>query len=397
MKTLKELMSILNIYSMKRFLCLFFVCAVGISFIGSSFISCAPGIDELDSTPGDDDERRRDRDDEDDEDDDDEGDECKGDEVCERICEEIYEIFQERIECMEKGDVKVAKLEKVHDLLMEDFGNADELENNLDKISDGDDVDRDDFGDYLEIGGTKWKEAIEGGLLGNDERLGDAEKAARLVITLKWLVEDEDDRAAKVLSSVDDGSAIFEALILKLKAFSKAASGSSASCLSEETLTTSTNDRNKNNELWKVDSANDRLQIVYYNGSSPGPIVFDHSADTELYDSLSCHYTATAIRERNVFSYAAEKGNQTIFDMAFELLSDICSDVEEGNVQQRDKACARALMCYTAWKEDGGTSTSDPDDAGKVWDMAEEHESNLKSDNSRYNGCTEENFADFFE
>ena len=382
MKTLKELISILNIYSMKRFLCLFFVCAVGISFIGSSFISCAPGIDELDSSSTDDD-RRRDRDTEDDEDDDDEGDECKGDEVCEGICDEIYEEYKEKIECMEKGDVKVAKLEEVHDLLMKDFDNADELENNLDEISEGDDVDRDDFGDYLEIGGTKWKKEIESGLSGSS-----TDRAARLVVTLKWLVEDDNERAAKVLSSVDDGSAIFEALILKLKKFTS----TGASCLSGAPLA-STPDRNKKTELWKVDDTGNRLQIAYYNGSIPGPIDFDHSADTELYDSLSCHYTAPAIANRNVFSYAVRKGNQTIFDMAFELLSDICSDVKEASVQQRDRACARALMCYTAWKEHG----ANPDNADNVWDMAQEHESNLKSDNSPYDSCTAEDFADFFD
>jgi hypothetical protein len=393
MKTLKELiMGILSIYSIKRFLCLFFLCAVGISFIGSSFISCAPGIDELASSGGDNsgDDDRGSRDDEDDEDDDDEGDRCKGDEVCERICEEIYAVFAERIECMEKGDVKVAKLEKVHDLLMEDFNNADELENNLDEISEGDDVDRDDFGDYLEIGGTKWKEAIEDGLSGSN----DTEKAARLVTTLKWLVEDENERAAKVLSSVDDGSAILKALLLALADNSNAGNN----CIKDASPDVSAT-KNVDTNLWDLDISTYTVEIRHNKTSTGsnaviGTVKLRNTAGAKLYNALSCKYDT--INSDNVFFYSADQLNSTLFELAFGLLVD--ADVCGVNNPQygEDKACAKALICWTAWQGAGG-GTNSPTGAGSdFWDLVEERRSDLEYNGVRYNECQATDFADLF-
>ena len=390
MNTLKELItSTFNIYSLRRFLCLFFVCAVGVTLISSSFISCAPGIgDQASTNNGEGDDERNSRDDEDDEDDDDEGDECKGNETCERVCEHIYKAFSEQRECMEKGDVKVAKMEKVHDLLMEDFDDEDELKRNLEKISEEEDIDRDDFGDYLEVGGTKWEEAIKDGLPGktaaDDSSFNAAAKQERLIVTLKWLIEDEDERAAKILSSEDAGDDILKALLNTLASYSPGA------CLSGESVTAPA-DRNAKTDLWKVDKSQSRLEIGYFYNSEAGNgiVEFDNSTDTDLYDALSCHYGGD-MSNRNVFSYAVYRENETLFDMAFELLDNICEDIK-GKVQDREEACGRALMCYTAWKEHG----SDPDDASAVWDMAEKHKSKLGG-SVDYRKCNAESFADYF-
>ena len=394
MKTLKELISILNIYSMKRFLCLFFICAVGISFIGSSFISCAPGIDELDSSPTDDD-RSRDRDTEDDEDDDNEGDECKGDEVCEGICKQIYEEYKEKIECMEKGDVKVAKLEEVHDLLMKDFDNADELENNLDEISEGDDVDRDDFGDYLEIGGTKWIAEIKKGLKGETTSPGPSEKVKRLIVTLKWLVDDDDERAAKILSSVDHGGDILKELLLALKS----ASSTSSNCIEGENPSASLVTKNVDVDLWDLDTGTHTVSIIHNKTSSPsnavtGTVELRNTDGANLYNALSCEYTG--INSENVFFYSADQLNSTMFDLAFGLLVDagVCgvSNPQYGE----DKACAKALICWTAWRGAGG-GTNSPTGAGSdFWDLVEDKRSDLEYNGVRYNECQATDFADLF-
>lgn len=394
MNTLKELItSTFNIYSLRRFLFLFFVCAVGITFISSSFISCAPGIEDPLSTNNDDDDDDDDRrDDDDDDDDDDEGEECKGNETCERVCEEIYEEFGEQRECMEKGDVKVAQMEKVHNLLVENFNDEHELKRNLEKISEEDGVDRDDFGDYLEVGGTKWEEAIKDGLPGKTKASSRDGKQNRLIVTLKWLIEDDDERAAKILSAEDAGDDILKALLSTLASYNP------SDCLSKET-TKAPGDRNTRTELWKVNKDPDRLEIFYFSDSTAakGVIDFGNSTDRDLYNALSCHYEDNRGlllglgSGRNVFSYAVhngeEDGNETLFGMAFELLDSICENVKRKDLDPKE-ACVRALMCYTAWKEDG----EDPEDAGAIWEMAEERDSNLGGSTI----CRAERFAKFF-
>ena len=385
-------MSTINIYSLKRFLCLFFVCAVGMSLIGSSFISCTPGIDDLASTGDDDDDEnrtRRDRSSDDDDDDDDEGDECKGDETCERICAQIYKTFQEKIECMEKGDVKVAKLEKVHDLLMEDFDDAVDLKSNLEEISEGDDVDRDDFGDYLEIGGIKWIEAIKNGLLGNTASADITPEKIRnrLIKTLEWFIDDDNERAAKILSSADDGDDILEELILKLFEVK----GSSDTCMSGSTAVAPASG-DSSADLWEL--LDDDLQIGYhYKSEGAVRTVSLKSKRTKLYDALSCLYSDIGSGDQSIFSEAANKDNEVIFDMAFDLLNKVCEDLYREPTLNENVVCRRALFCWVDEKKQEGSPGHFIRD-----DFVENKESQLEvsGGQSQYDGCRAQDVWEFF-
>lgn len=388
MKTLKELiMSTLNFCSLKRFLCLLFVCVMGVFFISSSFISCTPGVDDRASVTGENGEEgtsRRRRSSSDDDDDDDEGDECKGNETCERICEHIYEIYKEKIDCMGKGDVKVAKLEKIHDLLMENFDNEVDLKRNLDKISEEDDVDRDDFGDYLKIGGTKWQEEIEKGLLGKDDQLSSApaDKRKRLITVLEWFITDDNQRAAKILSAENDGNKILEALILTLYE----AKENVATCISDSTVSTPLT-LDDSTDLWGLDVSVLKVGYAYQARRDIGEISLKRQ-NTNLYDALSCLYDEVGSGNKSVFSESINKNNGTIFDMAFDLLNTVCEDLLNSD-NNRNVACRKALFCWMA--ANGSSDLLDKDFVENKKNQLE-----VSGGESNYKYCNADGFYEFF-
>ena len=128
------------------------------------------------------------------------------------------------------------------------------------------------------------------------------------------------------------------------------------------------------------------------------------STGKALYDALSCFHPD--ITNHNIFSYTAKEENEHIFDLAFELLRDICDEVTES----KKAGCVRALMCWTSWQKACGVSNrgKDCNDKGNhvslndgdrdLWERAEDHKSSLEksSGGSNYNECSTGDFADFF-
>ena len=346
---------------------------------------------------------------------DDEGDLCKGNETCEEICESIYEEFEEKRLCMNRGDETVAKLEKVHDLLMGSKAGSSraktrspsKVENDLNKIGDDDDDDDgvsiDDFKCYVQIGVTKWIEQIEAGL-GPETNTGDRRK--RLLETLKWLVEEDEQESAEILKDdINEGDDVLEAILLTLAGgapLDVVTTHSTTHCIDGSyTDSSPTNAEDQDYNIWWF-IGND-LKVYYHknNNTRADEFELDTNQDKTLYNALSCmHGLGTT---ENIFSYSAEEGNSHIFDLAFELLMNVCSDVQ--NPDKRKAGCARALICWTAWQNacgsnKGASCTERPGDSDneQLWNYAADHSDSLEGGegDSNYNQCATKHFADFF-
>lgn len=427
--------SVMSLVKIRLWIFLSLIATMAIA--SSSFVSCS-AFDGQSSTnqastnnnnEDDDDDSDDDDDDDDDRDaeecEDDEGDLCKGNETCEEICESIYEEFDEKRLCMNRGDETVGKLEKVHNLLMgskagtgnEQSRTVDKVEDDLRKIGDEDDddgVSRDDFKCYVQIGVTKWITQIKKGLGPEDTSGNETLKRGRLLKTIKWLVEDDEESAEILKDDINEGDDILEALLLTLSDGDlKLTTGTNGHhgdklCIAGSAYNdaTSVTDEKVDIDIWWF-SGND-LKIRYYDKDiHTGEIELGSSQDKTLYNALSCMQDGD-LDLQNIFSYSAENENSHIFDLAFDLLSDVCSDVE--NPDDRSAGCARALMCWTAWqnscgvteKGDAGTcGDSDRErpnnsDNNKLWEHAKDHSSSLEKDDSNYNQCATKHFADFF-
>ncbi len=367
---------------------------------------------------------------------DDEGDLCKGNETCEKICESIYEEFEEKRLCMNRGDETVAKLEKVHDLLMGSKAGSSraktrspsKVENDLNKIGDDDDDDDgvsiDDFKCYVQIGVTKWIEQIEAGLGGS----GDNNKRSNLIETLKWLVEEDGQESAEILKDdINEGDDVLEAILLTLVGTAdgdvlKKSHHGTTHCIGgsgydapPSPIPPSIGDKTDVDIWWFSNfssSSDHNLKVVYHKNNTTRPdgeFELASRQDKILYNALSCMHTN--LGTQNIFSYSAKEQNSHIFDLAFKLLMDnVCSDIDRAD--DRKAGCARALICWTAWQnacnatEKGDiTSCGNVDserpgnsDNSKLWDYAADHSESLEGGegDSNHNECTTEAFADFF-
>ncbi len=349
--------------------------------------------------------------------DDDEGDPCRDDEDCEAACALIYKGKTTSItSCKNRGDETVGKLEEIHDILMGQGAGTDnaeersasEVESDLAKIADDDDVDHDDLKCYLQIGHYKYIKEIENGLRKPSDTA--EEKRDNLIATLKWLVKD-DMESAEIIADLNAGDNILEELLLRLAEFENSSNNKESHCLSENTIIESpVNSLSENKDIWDLDRNNIK---VYQAESGPSvtntsDITLDNTTDATLYDALSCNYTDVD-SNRNIFSYSADKDNKHIFDLAFGLLRNICEDVKN-NGHDEDKGCARVMMCWTAWREansgsvvsgtanaDGSKAPSTSED-NDLWKMAKDHKSQLEPEDggSDYNECEVRHFADFF-
>ena len=388
------IISLLSNYSLKRFLTLFFICFVGMAFVSTSFISCSPGFDSPGSEDDDDDDDDGDDDDDDDEEDDDrdDGETCKGNDKCEWICEQIYEKYAEKERCVDEGDKKVERLKKIHDLLIApgETRIAKTLLRDLEKISEADEEDDSDTAIrvvdlryYLGIGKTKYIEAINNDLEGSGHEL--------LSTTLKWITDNEE--VAEAIAKADKRERVLEALLLQISTYETA-------CMSGEGAVSAAGGEDEQINLWGL--SDKIITVAYFAGGTGGTysITFNNSEKVEVYDALSC--LNSALGNRTVFSYATRKSNSAVFDMAFEILEEVCKDVE--TINDRPIACAKTMMCWTAWMEAnisktvGGSRPNPPSSArSDFWDMAEEHEGELEKDGgSDYNDCTAGAFSDFF-
>ena len=358
--------------------------------------------------------RRSDSDEDEPEDcDDDEGDPCKDDDDCEATCAHIYSGKTSSItSCKNRGDETVGRLEEIHDILMgykagtdgAEQRSASKVKSELAKIRDDDeDADHDALKCYLQIGSHKYiREIKTNGLRPSDETGNSSEKRANLIETLKWLVED-DKESAEAIADLNNGDNILEALLLKLNEFDK----TNSHCLSENIATDPANNLSEDRDIWKLNTRKIEIYQAETGSAIKGVITLNNDADKDTYDALSCIYTEV-VGNRNIFSYSAEEKNEHIFDLAFGLLRGICEDVKN-NGHDEDKGCARAMMCWTAWRDaNSGNGAVDPDltnssrtpkdEGDDLWKMAKNHESQLEPEEggSEYYECKVENFADFF-
>ena len=423
------------VFCVKKYLYILFSLAVAMAVFGSSFISCSPDFADQNSTnPTDNtsDSKSNDEDDDPDETcDDNEGDPCKGNETCERVCEAIFEEYGEVRACINTGDETVDKLQKVHNLLMgknagvtsgqreEVTRSPAEVEDDLNKIGEDDDgVERSAFRCYLEIGASKYIARIKKGLsphpvAGSDSN---AKKRERLIKTLKWLVED-DKKSAEILADVNAGDDILSAILKTLVTApikdsthdaTHSIDGTEYRASHPDPPNSRSDANGLNHGIWWLSSSTNGLNIRYYRSSSghTGVIELDSAHDKILYTALS-RLHGNDMSNRNIFSYSAKYENQHIFNLAFEELSDVCTGVENKSADH-DKACARALMCWTSWQEacddasKGSACTASPSATdksvnNKLWDdMLDEHKSALGGSNDNNRDCSSEKFADFF-
>ncbi len=437
MNLLKKIVMVRPVISLlKNRLWLFLSLMVTMAMASSSFVSCSAFDSQNSTNQASTNSNNNDDDDDDDSDDDDddneaeeceddEGDLCKGNETCEEICESIYEEFEEKRLCMNRGDETVGKLEKVHDLLMgrkagtgnEKTRSAAVVEDDLNNIGDDDDdgVSRDDFKCYVQIGVTKWITQIKAGL-GPSSGDTDTVKRSRLLKTIKWLVEDDAESAEILKDDINEGDDILEALLLTLAGDLKfthenenVPDHDDKLCLggnsySHENDLINSADKRTNRRIWILEANANNIKVRYHKGSSAdGTIQLSSTRDKELFNALSCMH-GEDMGVRNIFAYSAEEGdgNEHIFDLAFGLLQNVCNDVE--NADDRSAGCARTLMCWTAWQnacsddDKGHDCAKEPDDDhnDKLWEMLSEYENDLEKDDSNYNDCSAGGFADFF-
>lgn len=387
------IVDLLREYSLKRFLSVFFICFLGLAFISTSFISCSPGFDNPGSEDEDEDgDDNGDDDGDDDIDDDrDDGETCKGNEKCERICEQIYTEYAERHRCVDEGDKKVERLKKIHDLLIApgETRSSKALLRDLEKISEADEEDDSntairvvDLRYYLGIGKTKYVEAINNNLGDSTDEL--------LITALKWIIDNK--KVAEVISKADKKEKILEALLVRIAAVG------GVDCMESENTVSAAGAKSQQIDLWSLKVSSKTITVAYF--ADTYPITFDNSEKVKVYNALSC--LVLNFSNRTVFSYAARKDNSFVFDMAFEILEEVCEDVKK--INDRPIACAKTMMCWTAWMEANvskaiGVSRPNPpsDASSDFWDMAEEHKDKLKKDSgSDFDDCTAGAFSDFF-
>ena len=340
---------------------------------------------------------------------DDVGDKCKGNESCEQVCESIYEEWDAQRSCMDRGDETVGKLQKIHNRLMgkkaAGFDGGPKVWDALKEITDEEDgVGRDDFKCYLQIGVDKYIDEIKKGLNGSDG----SNKRSNLLAVLEWFVKG-DKEAGEVLSELSAGDDILEALLLALAGKGDVdgpPQNANKDCITgsdyEPTTTTCASDTQnprRNNWYLDLDNSNSKELNVCISSTESRKIQLD-SDDKKLYQALSCFHPEDNIND-NIFSYSAEEENEHIFELAFELLNGICNNIKSSKDNGQDKACARALMCWTAWQNQCTTRSKgcegNPNQDNDLWDSAKEHSSSLqKSSGSDYDKCRVEDFADFF-
>ena len=401
----------------KRRLYILCVVVLGMAFLTSFFITCAP--DTATTTTNSSRSVAPNSDTDDDEDNDDlDGYRCEDDSRCRNTCDSIYDGYIEYRSCVERGDRKVGRLEKVHNYLMGkkkgtvyESRSKSEVEDDLNKIysddnnnDDDDEIDLDELEDYLEIGVGKYISRIK-------DRLGNTGNEL-LLETIKWIVENE--KVAEVLKEEDGGNNILRALLLEFEKGNSDTAGEGCGsvdndqCLERAKDTNITSCSNTDStEIWKLNVSSRQLKICYHDGSSQN-VNIDLSGSTEdirFYNALSLFYFDTGLdggsnttkqNLHNIFSYAVDENNKYVFDMAFDLLKKACegADVTGSPAVHENKACARALFCWTV-------AVRGEDE---IWDESNDYirdNSNyidyLKVDNnSDYNDCTAEKFEAFF-
>ena len=294
---------------------------------------------------------------------------CSEDDGCKGICDEIYDRAGEKGECKKLTSQQGYELDEIYDLLIE----VDDLE----KLSDEkEDYELDHLKCYLSIGGSGWIKKIEDDL---DPR--------EAINTIEWIAEN-DDVAAILTGDTNDGKEIVEALLLKI--LPEYSSGNSQASIDETIATISTfenadNDSDKDG-LWKIDTSNQKLEIYTATTGLPKQIEFDSIEDVRIFEALSY----LKFNNDNIFSFAADESNPNLFDLAFNILNDVCEDTGD---EDESTACRKALLCWT-----------DEHSNEDIWDMIEEIDDINGNDERQdalggkaFNDCTAEEFAELLD
>lgn len=323
---MKQFLSHLKNSSYKQMFVCLFVAFGSLGVLIFSFVSCDPPISIRYPSSTEDDEGR---------DDDDDYDECRGFEACEDVCELIYnESWQE---CSEQDSDEVNELQRVHSRLKASSLSRAKL---IEISEEEGDVELNAFEEYLEIGVDGWLKQIDG----YDTKEGNAvlgynDVKAQEVIS--WLAEEE--HVAKILAKVDGGSRVLEALLYKANSdacFWEGGSSTSAQ-YSSRTITFSSNSSEREIEI-SGNGVNIDIEI-------------EDSGHFELYDLLSCVDVGNS--STDIFSLAADEDNRYLFDLAFDLLDDVCEDSHLRTGQEEsEEICRRVMMCVVAIEKEGRDS-----------------------------------------
>jgi len=302
--------------------CLVLICA-SLAVLFFSFVSCDSPIDiNFPSTEADDEE----------EEDDDEEDyeECRGFEACEDVCELIYnESWQE---CSELDSDEVNELQRIHSRLK---SSNDPIQAKLIEISEEkNEVDLNAFEEYLHIGIDGWLKQIDGyDTKEGNNVAGYSQSQAQEV--LHWLAEEK--KVAETLADEEGGSRVLEALLNRVSGSTCWDSGSKiAGGVTFELDSTSRNIRVSNSVLTVT------VQI-------------DSDTHFDLYKKLSCPDVDESGSGLDIFSLAAYEDNRYLFDMAFDLVDDVCQDSNLiSGEEEKEDICRRALMCALAIGQEPG-------------------------------------------
>ena len=281
-------------------------------------------------------------------DDDDDYRDCTDSDTCEVICERIYD--ESWSDCNDLETDEVSDLQRVWK----------ELRGKNVERSDLDDIDLDHFEEYLEIGVDGWLREIEG----YDKVEPYTPASAQTV--LKWLLETEG--AAQVLSDTDEGYKILKQLINTAAKTDQTNNTCSKDCklsanvfptnaVKEHVIIKGVPDADAIN---KCEKGNGSLKLQYYSSSStktdlPSVPKIEFDRNLCLYRNL----TATLLVDgKDIFTASAKEDNEYLFDLAYRLLDDVCSnDLDSRTDSSEEKvACRKALMCALAIHEEVSAS-----------------------------------------
>ena len=289
-------------------------------------------------------------------DDDEELGDCTDYESCEYICKRIY--GESSRACSREDAETVSNLQKIYNRLKQ----TRVEKTTLNEISEEQhEIELDYFRRYLEIGLDGWLRHIEGYTDRNGTKTAYKPDQARE--TIEWLVDNE--RVAEILLDVDGGRNILKVLL--------------------ETA------RDGNDCFWKgsisakvegeVSFEREELRYIKISiigGKAIFKIRIRDSKCFDLYDLLSCtNVDGSGDAESDIFSLAADEENEYLFNLAFELLDDVCRDsLLISNYEQEEEICRRAMMCalavqYEVGKDSLGTAANGIH-TWNGWDYAEE-------------------------
>ena len=316
------------------FICLFVTsCSLGVFLF--SFVSCDPPINVRFPSSEDDGDGN-------DYDDDDDYEDCRGYEQCEDVCELIYN--ESWVECSELDSDEVNDLQRIHSRLKASSLSRAKL---IEISNEEGEVELNALEEYLEIGVDGWLKQIDGYETkeGNDVDPYDDENAQKVI---SWLAEEEN--VARILAEVDGGSRVLEALLM---------TATSGFCFWKNSRSADAN--YSSTVSFNSNFSGGKITIEIPDGSTPIDIEIDDSGLSNLYDLLSCT-NVDGNSGPDIFSLAADEENRYLFELAFDLLDEVCEDSSlRSGEEEKEDICLRAMMCVVAIKNvsNGNASASE--------------------------------------